>query len=113
MPGSSTSESKIGQSPVEGLKKIYSTPAALSCWVNIAPPVPRISRMPGDAVAASGVERDWAMDFAAATEKPTAVRPAVNARREIPWSRYCLTNFFPSKIDHCSGAQRWPLRLVD
>src|ERR1700692_1871661 len=44
MPGSSTTASKIGESPVEGLKKMYLMPAALSCATNRAPPVPCISR---------------------------------------------------------------------
>src|SRR5215510_11942336 len=43
--GSSTNASKIGKSPVDGLKKMYSTPAALSCCTNSAPPVPFTSRL--------------------------------------------------------------------
>src|ERR1700735_4156738 len=50
--GTSTSASKIGWSPVEGLKKMWSTPAALSCATKSAPPLPSMSRLadgaPGD-----------------------------------------------------------------
>ena len=86
MPGSSTSASKIELSPVDGLKKMYLTPAALSCATNRAPPVPRIGRTApaGAAAGALTCDSDCAIDLAATVLSPTALRPDMRRRREIP-----------------------------
>src|SRR5882672_7821061 len=89
--GSSTSASKIGKSPVEGLKKMNSTPAALSCCTNSAPPVPCTSRI---ADAGAAAESDCAIAFTATELMPSADRPVMSLRREIPLSRYCLIRSF-------------------
>src|SRR5882757_3527194 len=89
--GSSTSASKIGKSPVEGLKKMNSTPAALSCCTNSAPPVPCTSRI---ADAGAAAESDCAIAFTATELIPSADRPVMSLRREIPLSRYCLIRSF-------------------
>src|SRR5262245_9518285 len=89
--GSSTSASKIGKSPVEGLKKMYSTPADLSCCTNNAPPVPCTSRI---ADAGAVAESDCAIAFTATELIPSAERPVMSLRREIPLSRYCLIRSF-------------------
>src|SRR5262245_16759395 len=91
--GSSTNASKIGKSPVEGLKKMYSTPAALSCCTNSAPPVPCTSRI---ADAGAVAESDCAIAFTATELIPSAERPVISLRREIPLSRYCLMRSFMS-----------------
>src|SRR5258708_3882479 len=89
--GSSTSASKIGKSPVEGLKKMNSTPAALSCCTNSAPPVPCTSRIADGGAAA---DSDCATAFTATELMPSADRPVMSLRREIPLSRYCLIRSF-------------------
>src|SRR6516225_11042724 len=98
MPGSSTTASKIGESPVEGLKKMYLTPAALSCATNKAPPVPVISRAaPAPAAAAAGAAagaKFCAITLAATALIPIVVSPEMSLRREIPLSRYCLISSF-------------------
>src|SRR4029453_11437537 len=91
--GSSTSASKIGKSPVEGLKKMYSTPADLSCCTNNAPPVPCTSRI---ADAGAVADNDCAMALTATELIPSAERPVMSLRREIPLSRYCLIRSFMS-----------------
>src|ERR1700722_8387572 len=98
MPGSSTKASKIGESPVEGLKNRYLMPAALSCATNRAPPVPCISRVaPCTTAPAAGPAigaRFCAMALAATVLIPMVVRPDMSLRLEIPLSRYCLNNSF-------------------
>src|SRR5262245_46083553 len=95
--GSSTSASKIGKSPVEGLKKMYSTPADLSCCTNNAPPVPCTSRI---ADAGAVAESDCAIAFTATELIPSAERPVMSFRREIPLSRYCLIRSFIESSSH-------------
>src|SRR5258708_14083369 len=115
MPGSSTTASKIGESPVEGLKKMYLTPAALSCATNRAPPVPCISRVAPCATApaaepASGA-KFCAMDLAATVLTPMVVKPDTSLRLEIPLSRYCLINSFTtssSRLFWATQARRPP-----
>src|SRR5580704_8133002 len=98
MLGSSTRASKIGESPVEGLKKMYLMPAALSCATNRAPPVPCISRAAPCATAPAAAPatgaRFCAIALAATALIPTVVRPDTSLRLEIPLSRYCLINSF-------------------
>src|SRR4029450_13036191 len=89
--GSSTSASKIGKSPVDGLKKMYSTPADLSCCTNSAPPEPSPSPSPE---AGAVVESDCAIALPATELIPSALRPVISLRREMPLSRYCLMRSF-------------------
>src|SRR5262245_4789575 len=100
--GSSTNASKIGKSPVEGLKKMYSTPAALSCCTNSAPPVPCTSRI---ADAGAVAESDCAIAFTATELIPSAERPVMSLRREMPLSRYCLIRSFMSYPPSATSAE--------
>src|SRR5882757_7764874 len=101
--GSSASASKIGASPVDGLKKINSTPAALSCCTKSAPPLPVISRIGPCGVAAcadaANGARDWAKALVATVLMPSALKPDVSCRREMPRSRYCLIRSFIASSD--------------
>src|SRR5262249_21193717 len=78
-----------------GLKKMCSTPAALSCCTNSAPPVPFSVRM-AEAGGAPWpkVSSDCATDLTAAVLMPSALSPVISCRRDIPWSRYCLISSF-------------------
>ena len=65
---------------------MYSTPAALSCCTNSAPPVPRISR-----TAATGAVAAWpngasdcAIELAATLLMPSALKPVMSWRRDKP-----------------------------
>jgi hypothetical protein len=71
------------------LKNTYLTPAALSCATNSAPPVPCISRIAAAGAAAAGAS-DCAIARTAAVLMPSALKPVINWRRDIPLSRYCL-----------------------
>src|SRR5207244_13530830 len=77
-----------------------STPAALSCCTNSAPPVPFSVRM-AEAGGAPWpkVSRDCATDLTAAVLMPSALRPVMSCRRDIPWSRYCLISSFMDSSD--------------
>src|ERR1051326_1194441 len=100
--GTSTSASKIGWSPVDGLKKMYSTPAALSCSMNSLPPLPSTVRVAEGAAGAAAAPRApspsgakfCATALAATVLMPNALKPDTSFRRDIPWSRYCLINSF-------------------
>src|SRR5713226_5773438 len=101
MPGSSTRASNTGDISDDGLKKMCSTPAALSCATNNAPPVPCISRIHdggGAAVCSSAGGRNGAREraiaLAAVALIPTAPRPDRSCRLEIPRSKYCLIRRF-------------------
>src|SRR5690349_9166171 len=76
---------------------MYSTPAALSCCTNSAPPVPCTSRI---ADAGAAAESDCAIAFTATELIPSADRPVISLRREIPLSRYCLIRSFISPSSH-------------
>src|SRR5215813_2371291 len=89
-----------------------STPAALSCCTNSAPPVPFSVRM----AKAGGapwpkVSSDCATALTAAVLMPSALSPVISCRRDIPWSRYCLISSFigrllPSPIRRAGGMSR-------
>src|SRR5437588_4564693 len=92
------------------------TPAALSCCTNRAPPVPFTSRIAAGAAAAwpKGAS-DCATDLAATVLIPSALRPVINCRRDMPLSRYCLiSSFMTFSSPAClfsvapDGAQRHP-----
>src|SRR6516164_3770009 len=86
-----------------------STPAALACCTNSAPPVPFIVRM-AEAGGAPwpNVSSDCATDLTAAVLMPSALSPVISCRRDIPWSRYCLISSFmdsssPSPMRRAGG----------
>src|SRR5215510_6203197 len=70
---------------------MYSTPADLSCCTNSAPPEPCTSRI---AEAGAVAESDCAIAFTATELIPSAERPVMSLRREMPLSRYCLMRSF-------------------
>src|SRR5262252_8865206 len=70
---------------------MYSTPADLSCCTNSAPPEPCTSRI---AEAGALAESDCAIALTATEPMPSADRPVISLRREMPLSRYCLIRSF-------------------
>jgi hypothetical protein len=72
---------------------MYSTPAALSCATNSAPPVPCTSRIAAADARVTGAS-DCATALLATALRPSPLNPAISCRRDIPLSRYCLMRSF-------------------
>src|SRR5262249_20988941 len=82
---------------------MYSTPAALSCCTNSAPPVPFMARMAeaGGAAPWPKVSSDCATERTATVLMPSALSAVIICRRDIPLSRYCLMISFMASSSRC------------